>query len=255
VNRLSISAETEKSPSKTSVKRAGEVLRDFQNTQILIGREASEKYNSAYRILVNYRASHQYPLMKATNALRSAVSAENCTVEVSQRLKRIPTILDKLSRETEMDLSRMQDFGGCRAVLDNVDQVRRVQARLIRNHKRRTGKEPNIKDYISQPRESGYRGVHVVVVYDGRLVEVQLRTKVMHDWAIAVERLTGRTGIDLKSSKGPPEIQEYLSLASELMAVDEVEGTVDPDMLRRMTELREDALQFMSRDRHLREGD
>lgn len=77
----------------------------------------------------------------------------------------------------------------------------------------------------------------------------------MHEWAIAVERLTGRTGIDLKSSKGPPEIQEYLSLASELMAVDEVGGTIDPDMLTRMTELRDNAVQFLNRDRHSREED
>ncbi len=149
----------------------------------------------------------------------------------------------------------MQDFGGCRAVLENVDEVRRVQERVSKNHKNRTGTEPHVKDYISKPRESGYRGVHVVVNYDGRLVEVQLRTKVMHDWAITVERLTGRTGFDLKSSKGPPEIQEFFSLASTLMAVDENGGDVDPDMLMRMTALREGAIQFLSRDRHTREGD
>jgi len=46
------------------------------------------------------------------------------------------------------------------------------------------------RDYISDPRRSGYRGVHVIVGYDGRQIEVQLRTRVMHDWAIAVERLS-----------------------------------------------------------------
>jgi ppGpp synthetase/RelA/SpoT-type nucleotidyltranferase len=144
-----------------------------------------------------------------------------------------------------MDLSRMQDFGGCRAVLDNVDEVRRVQARISKNHKDRNGKDPHVKDYIAEPRESGYRGVHVVV-YDERLVEVQLRTKVMHDWAITVERLSGRTGLDLKSSNGPPELQEFFSHVSILMAIDEAGGTASADMLGRMAVLRESAIQFLS---------
>lgn len=255
MNSSQITGASGAGPSKTSVKKAGEVLRAFQVTQILYGKDEINKYQAAYQTLVDYRALHQYPLIKATNGLRSVVETERCKSEVSQRLKRIPTILDKLRREPGMDLSRMQDFGGCRAVLENLDEVRRVQERVIKNHKNRNGSEPHVKDYISEPRESGYRGVHVVVIYDGRLVEVQLRTKVMHDWAITVERLAGRTGIDLKSSQGPPEIQEFFSLASTLMAVDEVGGDADPDMLSRMTALREGAIQFLSRDRHTREGD
>lgn len=34
----------------------------------------------------------------------------------------------------------------------------------------------------------GYHAVHVIVGYDGRQIEAQLRTRVMHDWALAVER-------------------------------------------------------------------
>jgi ppGpp synthetase/RelA/SpoT-type nucleotidyltranferase len=212
-----------------------------------------EAFSAAYQTLADWRAAHQYPLIKATGGLRSAVSTEKCKVEVSQRLKRIPTIMDKLRREPEMELSRMQDFGGCRAVLENVDEVRRVQERVTLNHRRRIGREPSVKDYITKPRESGYRGVHVVVIYDGKLIEVQLRTKVMHEWAIAVERLSGRTGINLKGVEGPSEIQEFFSLASALMAIDEAGETADPDMLKRMTELRENAIEFLSGDHRIRE--
>ena len=219
-----------------------------------LGENSLSNYQAAYLSLVEYRAAHQYPLIKATNALRSAVKAERCTIEVSQRLKRIPTILDKLRREQGMGLSRMQDFGGCRAVLDNIDEVRRVQERITRFHKRRNGKAPHVKDYIDAPRDSGYRGVHVVVTYDERLVEVQLRTKVMHEWAITVERLSGRTGFNLKSAEGPEELQEFFSLASELMAIDEIGETADHEKLLRMSELREVAIQFLSRGRTAQEG-
>jgi len=242
-------------PTKSAVRRAGDVLRVFQLGEMDFNAESIGIYQVAYLSLVEYRAAHQYPLIKATNGLRSAVKAERCAVEVSQRLKRIPTILDKLRRETGMDLSRMQDFGGCRAVLDNIDEVRRVQERVMRSHRRRNGTVPHVKDYISAPRDSGYRGVHVIVTYDERLVEVQLRTKVMHEWAITVERLSGRTGFNLKSAEGPDQLQEFFGLASELMAIDETGGAADPEMLQRMTDLREVALQFLSNGRTAREGE
>ena len=237
--------------SKSSVSRAGDVLR-----AVHVGLASQdEKYWTAYQTLVAYRSEHQYPLIKATSGLRSNVGAELCNIEVSQRLKRIPTILDKLQREPGMDLSRMQDFGGCRAVLNNVDEVRRVQERVLRTHKRRNGTDAKFKDYITTPRESGYRGVHVVVTYDGRLIEVQLRTKVMHEWAIAVERLSGRTGINLKSSDGPSELHEFFTHASILMALDEAGESVDADLISRMTALRETAVLYLSKGTRSKEGD
>jgi putative GTP pyrophosphokinase len=250
VSQMSLPLGSEVGPTKSAVKRAGETLRTVQ----LGGVVSAADYSTAYLTLIGYRAAHQYPLIKATNVLRHMVRAENCDVEVSQRLKRIPTILDKLRREPEMDLSRMQDFGGCRAVLKNIDEVRRVQTRVSRAHRRRTGREPHVKDYITTPRDTGYRGVHVIVTYDGRLVEVQLRTKVMHEWAITVERLAGRTGLNLKSDEGPPELQEFFAHVSLLMAIDEAGETADPDMLSRMTTLRDTALQFLNGENRSWEG-
>ncbi len=43
--------------------------------------------------------------------LRSMVRTERCQIEVSQRLKRVPTIIDKLLREPTMQLANMQDIG------------------------------------------------------------------------------------------------------------------------------------------------
>ena len=252
-NRLSIAVG--ETPTKGAVRRAGEILRKFQLGEVVLDDKSHEQYLDAYGILVSFRSLHQYPLIKTTNGVRSAVSAEGCKVEVSQRLKRIPTILDKLRREPKMDLSRMQDFGGCRAVLENEDEVRRVQERVAANHKRRYGTDPHIKDYISAPRETGYRGVHVIVSYDGRLVEVQLRTKVMHEWAITVERFSGQSGVNFKSAEGPPKVSEFFTLVSELMAIEEMGGTVDEGKLLRLSELRTTALEFANRGFRDTEGE
>jgi ppGpp synthetase/RelA/SpoT-type nucleotidyltranferase len=172
--------------------------------------------------------------------LRSMVRSEQCDVEVSQRLKRVPTILDKLLREPTMQLANMQDLGGCRAVLNSIGEVRRVQRRLVRN------RPPlRVSDYIAEPRASGYRGVHVVVEYDGRAVEVQLRTQVMHEWAITVERVGGRLGEDLKSGDGPRPVLDLLEGISEVMAVEEEGGVVGPDALDWLSSLRQSALPFL----------
>ncbi len=81
--------------------------------------------SAAISTLLAFRAAHQYPLGKATIGLRSVVRTEQCScVEVSQRLKRAPTIVDKLAREQTLSLERMQDVGGCRAVLGSIDQLR-----------------------------------------------------------------------------------------------------------------------------------
>ncbi|WP_195210401.1 RelA/SpoT domain-containing protein [Actinomarinicola tropica] len=200
-----------------------------------------EEHERALAVLLAHRAAHRLPLTKATMGLRSVVKTEHCVVEVSQRLKRVPTIIEKLTvREPTMQLANMQDIGGCRAVLDSIDEVRRVQRRLSKN------RPPlRVSDYISESRRSGYRGVHVVVQYDGRPIEVQLRTQVMHEWAITVERLGGRLGEDLKSGYGPPEVLDLLGGISEVMAIEEQGGVVPTEALTRLSSLREAALPFL----------
>lgn len=103
-----------------------------------------------------------------------------------------------------------------------------------------------MSDYIATPRASGYRGVHVVVTYDHRCIEVQLRTQVMHEWAITVERLGGRLQVDLKSGTGPQPVLDLLGLISEAMALEEAGEAVDNAVALRIAELRHAALPFLS---------
>lgn len=223
------------SPSKSQVNKAGKVLRRWARGE-LVGHE----HDAALSVLLEHRAAFQSPLTKAAMALRSMVQTEGCRVEVSQRLKRIPTIVDKLRREPTMQLANMQDIGGCRAVLDSVDELRRVQARRSRN------RPPlRVSDYIAAPRSSGYRAGHVVVSYDDRPIEVQLRTRVMHEWAIAVERTSGRMGKDLKAGLGPEVVLAFFRVVSEAMATEERGEIVDPSTVERVNAMREAALRYL----------
>jgi putative GTP pyrophosphokinase len=174
-------------------------------------------------------------------SLRWRVNREECRLEVSQRLKRAPTIMDKLVRHPNMGLAIMHDIGGCRAVLGSIDEVRRVQRRIERG----TPETGRVYDYVTEPRESGYRGVHLIVPYKGRNIEIQLRTGVMHEWAIYVERLSGRLREDLKSGEGPGPVLEWLEAVSQAMALEESGEEVDSGLVDRIRQLRVGALPYM----------
>jgi putative GTP pyrophosphokinase len=200
-----------------------------------------EQIFAALDVLEAWRAAHARPLQAATMGLRSRVSTMGCSqIEVSQRLKRIPTIIDKLRREPGMNLGRMADIGGCRAVLRDLDEVQRVQSRYGGD-----AVKVRIKDYVEQPKPDGYRAVHVIVRYHGRLIEVQLRTQVQHEWAYTVESVTSRLGLDVKSGGGPPPVRDWFLAVSEAMAAEEHGQPVTPELLHRVTTLRQAAQPYL----------
>jgi len=78
------------------------------------------------------------------------------------------------------------------------------------------------KDYIANPAYSGYRSVHLIFQYvnpkieesNGLKIELQIRTKLQHTWATAVETVGTFLNYSLKSSQGPEEWLEYFKIVS-----------------------------------------
>src|SRR3989338_1873917 len=125
-----------------------------------------------------------------------------------------------------MRLSQMQDIGGCRAVLQNVDQVRELcQKYYIKGDLKH--KKVGEKDYITTPKKDGYRSIHLIYKYssdkgkkeyNGLLVEVQLRSKLQHLWATAIETVDFFTRQAIKSNEGQKEWMEFFKLVSSAFA-------------------------------------
>lgn len=59
-----------------------------------------------------------------------------------------------------MRLTQMQDIGGCRVVLDSLDEVAALRDADSRSQAEHIFVE--YCDYIARPKLSGYRGVHLV---------------------------------------------------------------------------------------------
>lgn len=232
--------------SKSEVNRAGAVLRERLGPDLRFrvkGEDEIRELIQAGEVAYHFRACHAYPLQKVTMGLRSAVMTETTrSPVVAQRFKRFPSMLNKLLRYPEMSLARMQDIGGCRAILRDGEEVRRVLRRIRKNWR---PPDNRVKDYIATPAPSGYRGIHVIVERDDRLIEVQLRTPIQHEWAIAVERMGSRHGHDLKSGVGPPELLKFFQVASEGMALEERGESPDEEFMARYGTAREDAALWM----------
>ena len=121
-------------------------------------------------VINNWRSSHSFPLNTLQMHLRKQSRSICESPIVAQRLKRVPSIIQKLQRFPKMKLSRMQDIGGARAVLPTIEDVDRLRNLYRRTRARH--KLVNVKDYIREPKLSGYRGIHLVYRYHSDMNEM-----------------------------------------------------------------------------------
>ena len=165
-------------------------------------------------IIGNWRAVHAYPLTAIQSQLR--YWAPKCSSDkalISQRIKRMPAIKLKLNLMPHLNLTQMQDIGGCRAVVRRPYEVYEIVRCMKDSRMRHELIKEN--DYILNPKESGYRSYHLVYrfysanknfsQYNGLKIEVQVRSTAQHAWATAVETVSTFNLEPLKSSIGSEE--------------------------------------------------
>lgn len=210
--------------SKSEINKAGKTIisvntTSLRNIDITLG-----EIEDANNILNNWRAAHAYPLQVICSNLR----LRNPNAIVVQRLKRLDSIIDKLKRNPDMSLYRMQDLGGCRVIVDTVDQVYKTIEEYKNSRIRHILKREY--DYIQNPKDSGYRSYHMVYQFQSdkkntynknMLIEIQFRTKLQHIWATAVEMMGIYTKSNLKSSQGDTDILRFFTLVSSVIAIQE----------------------------------
>jgi len=202
--------------SRNKVNKAGEILRNPDSPDL--------DNLWAADVLSNWRAIHNYPINTFQATLRNKLKMVDDKALVAQRLKRIPSIIEKLRRFPGMKLSRMQDIGGLRAVVRDMTKVQLLYDNYKKTHFRHG--LINEHNYINSPKTSGYRSIHLVYRYNnplapdynGLLIELQLRTRKQHAWATAVETMGIFLNYALKSSEGPDEWLKFFSLTGSAFA-------------------------------------
>lgn len=203
------------SVSKKEVGRAGD--------RLVFQRNAGERYKEEdVQILHEWRMLHLYPLSKIKFYLEREASFLNKNALMSSRIKRLPSIVTKLARFPDMKLNKMQDLGGCRAILDNISQVYELVDKI--KSSRFSHELVRTDDYIKSVKDSGYRSFHMVYSFqnkkypplNGLRIEMQIRTAIQHSWATAVEMVGLFRKESLKSGFGDSKWLRFFELVSEL---------------------------------------
>lgn len=201
--------------TKSAIKKAGDRIRKNEETAADID------------ILNRWRAAHGYIINTFQANLRTRT--RNDHVPVAQRLKRASTIIDKLRQGRALDLSTMQDIAGVRMVFPDVTAMRAFRSRFHQTKaKHELVNENDRYDYMLQPKQSGYRGIHDVYKYraktdsgaywNGLQIELQYRTLVQHAWATSVELSDALTANRTKFSQGSADNTRFFQICSELLA-------------------------------------
>ena len=210
--------------SASQIAKAGSILRDASSTP--------DKVEWALGVLDNFRALHVEPLNGFQNTLRARLKKlELENTIVAQRIKRKPTILEKLQRFKSMRLDQMDDIGGIRAIVSNIAELQNLRKLYTDGSHRLLHALQREDDYIASPKSSGYRGVHLVfryqtkkedkAGYNGLRIEMQLRTQLQHTWATAVETFEAFMGEKFKSSQGAQEWLDFFALVASAFALKE----------------------------------
>jgi len=213
--------------SRNQVNKAGEILRDGIKGGMEEG--SLRAWVEARKVLSNWRSCHGYPINTFQSTLRDKLDKLGLRKAiVAQRLKRTPSIISKLRRFESMRLARMQDIGGLRTVVSNMGQVQLLRDSYQKSLEGIMFKHDMVaeRDYIENPKDSGYRSVHLVFryrndrapSYNGLLLELQIRTWIQHTWATAVETMGTFLKYALKSSEGPEEWLRFFAVAGSVFA-------------------------------------
>jgi len=187
--------------TRSKVKKAGKILRREQPN--------SEDYLGALDILSDWKAHHANVLRLAKEELASLVVKIEPNGMIASREKRAKSIVEKLRREPNMSLDKMQDVGGCRGVLKTHKDVNKVAKALRRKKYIRTK-----NNYIRKPKADGYRGFHLVGSYHSEhlgelVIEFQIRTLIQHAWATAGEITELFTNKAIKPLGGDKRWKEF----------------------------------------------
>jgi putative GTP pyrophosphokinase len=200
-------------------------------------------FDPVYRLLTDYQCA----VMKVEtkfNILNSRLSIQgehNPIESIKSRVKNYDSIIRKLDRlhlpiTVEAVEENLWDVAGVRVICSFIDDIYKIEECFV------SQEDVTLitrKDYIQNPKPSGYRSLHLIVktpIYteNGKKdmhVEVQMRTIAMDFWASLEHKLR------YKKNLNPDTAEE---LAKELEACAQESAKLDEKMLRIRNRIAED---------------
>ena len=201
-------------------------------------------FDPVYSMLMDYQCA-MISVETKFNILNNRLSIQdehNPIESIKSRVKSLDSIirkLDKLHLPISIDSVRenIKDVAGVRVVCSFVDDIYEIEKYFLAQDDITLIQR---KDYIRNPKPSGYRSLHLIVkipIYTENekkemYVEVQMRTIAMDFWASLEHKLR------YKKNLNPQTAEE---LARELEACAEESAKLDERMLQVRKRIQEDA--------------
>ncbi|MCB1725613.1 MAG: bifunctional (p)ppGpp synthetase/guanosine-3',5'-bis(diphosphate) 3'-pyrophosphohydrolase [Chromatiaceae bacterium] len=139
-----------------------------------------DEYTNLAQQLDGKRREREAFVKDVIDRLGAACKEAGVPVELSGRPKHIYSIWKKMRRK-RVDFEQVFDVRAVRALVDTVPQCYEV---LGLAHSLWRPVPGEFDDYIAHPKPNGYRSLHTAVVGDdGKPLEIQVRTREMHEHA------------------------------------------------------------------------
>ncbi len=139
-----------------------------------------QAYRQIATLLDEKRIERQWFIEQMRDKLQNAMAHIGITAEISGRAKHIYSIWKKMHGKN-LSFSHLYDVRAFRIIVHEITDCYTALG-VVHNLWLPIPKE--FDDYISQPKPNGYQSLHTVVIADdGRAIEVQIRTRAMHQAA------------------------------------------------------------------------
>ena len=142
---------------------------------------------------------------------------------ISRRIKSRESIIYKMKKKglpmtVSALINNIHDIAGVRVVCPFIEDVYYVARMLVKQH---DVEVIEVKDYIREPKENGYRSLHVIITVEVDFaeasrkvpVEIQIRTIAMDFWASTEHQLRYK-----KDKEFTQEVQDKLKNCADIMA-------------------------------------
>jgi len=143
------------------------------------------KYSEIKTMVAERRADREGHVAEAADVLRRELEKVDIPVDISGRAKHFYSIYDKMTRKGR-EFNEIYDLTAMRVIVERSGEegTRDCYGALGLIHSLWKPMPGRFKDYIAMPKFNGYRSLHTTVIGpEGRPLEIQVRTREMHETA------------------------------------------------------------------------
>ena len=139
-----------------------------------------KRFDELKTLIDKYNKSAEKSLKKIEAEISAAMKKEKIKYSLSGRVKSVYSLHKKLAKHNQ-NINEIYDLTALRIIVNDITDCYLVLGIIHSMYMPMNGR---IKDYIAMPKQNGYQSLHTTVITkDKRIVEFQIRTKEMHEYA------------------------------------------------------------------------